>query len=490
MEYNVFVDKISKNLFNIDSKGSSCVDFLSSCYKSLSLDSKNAIPFLPSNLDSEQIWQIVNIQNSQNNELLESTSTLLQNSKYQSLYKIATKQDEEEDSNIDGEELSNEMSEDEPEEVAEIKQKKPKTNKQKGKSSEVDDDFFKLSEMEAFLDHEEKEDSTKQISDINYFEDIPDEEDNDDELNYNNFYEDQDESEGDEENSEIEEAKPLSTFEVREERLKTQMKQLEEEIVAKKSWQLRGETNSKNRPVNSLLEEVLEFDSTSRAPLIITESTSEKLEDIIVNRIKNSLFDDVVKKIVNKEKPEYTKQIVLDQEKSKESLSAIYEKQFNNQLDTNPEETITTNKQFSSLMYSLFTKLDSLSNYHVTPQRLQEEPRIITNTLSLQVEEVAPVSVSDRNTLAPEEVKVRKQNVLGNSEKTKSAKKKHRKMKAIKYKSKTLDTKAANPKVSKSESNSAIKTSTSFFSELQSNRVNLKNKKPMPQANSSKKVKL
>lgn len=303
--------------------------------------------------------------------------------------------------------------------------------------------------MQAFLDQEENQPDKKESGDINYFDDIPDEEVDDEELNYSNFYGDQNEEEGgaDSENEKKSEMDPLSTFEVREKRLKTQMKQFEEDIVAKKSWQLRGEANSKNRPVNSLLEEVLEFDSTSRAPLIITENTSEKLEDIILNRIKNSLFDDVVRKVINKEKQEYTKQIVLDQEKSKESLATIYEKQFNNQLDPNTKDVNPTNQQLSSLMYSLFTKLDSLSNFHVTPQKLQEEAKIITNTLSLQVEEVAPVSVSDRNTLAPEEVKVRKQNVLGNSEKTQSAKKKHRKMKAIKYKSKTLDAKATNPKV-------------------------------------------
>lgn len=298
------------------------------------------------------------------------------------------------------------------------------------------------------MDNEENQANTKESSDINYFEEIPDEDADDEDLNYTNFYGDQGEGE-DDENEETSEVNPLSTFEVREKRLQTQMKQLEEDIVAKKSWQLQGETNSKNRPMNSLLEEVLEFDSTSRAPLIITENTSEKLEDIIINRIKNTLFDDVVRKVINKEKQEYKKQVVLDQEKSKESLSTIYEKQFNNQVETNSKEgdPNPTNKQLSSLMYSLFTKLDSLSNFHVTPQKMQEEPRIITNTLSLQVEEVAPVSVSDRNTLAPEEVKVRKQHVLGNSEKSKSAKKKHRKIKAIKYKSKTLDTKAANPKV-------------------------------------------
>lgn len=46
------------------------------------------------------------------------------------------------------------------------------------------------------------------------------------------------------------------------------------------------------------------------------------------------------------------------------------------------------------------------------------------------------------------------------------------------------------PQASKSESNSAIKTSTTFFSELQSKSINLKNKKPMPLTQSTKKLKL
>lgn len=219
------------------------------------------------------------------------------------------------------------------------------------------------------------------------------------------------------------------------------MKQYEEDIVSSKPWQLQGETTSKNRPLNSLLEEVLEFDSTSRAPLIITESTSEKLEDIIMNRIKKSLYDDVVRKLIAKDKPQHTKQIFLNQEKSKDSLSTIYEKEFNKKLDTNNEEVDPSKKELSNMMYSIFIKLESLSNFYVTPQRLQEEPRIITNTLSLQMEEVAPVSVSNTNSLAPEEVQDRKNTILGNSEKTKSAKRKHRKLKAIKYKVKSLDKK-------------------------------------------------
>jgi hypothetical protein len=55
-----------------------------------------------------------------------------------------------------------------------------------------------------------------------------------------------------------------SSLEMRQERLRVRLDQLEEQALAEKPWQLKGEVSASARPQNSLLEEVVEFDLTTR----------------------------------------------------------------------------------------------------------------------------------------------------------------------------------------------------------------------------------
>lgn len=172
---------------------------------------------------------------------------------------------------------------------------------------------------------------------------------------------------------------PKSTLETRQGRLLMKIKELEDEAISEKPWQLKGEVSGSNRPQNSLLEEFVVADINTRPAPVITEETTMKLEDIIKQRIKDKVWDDVEKKFKPVETPlEYKKKLILNQEKSKESLSQIYEKEYLRQKQTldpenneKKEETSQLHTEIRQMMRSLVSKLDALSNYHYTPKMVR-----------------------------------------------------------------------------------------------------------------------
>nr|XP_014093461.2 U3 small nucleolar ribonucleoprotein protein MPP10 [Bactrocera oleae] len=575
--------------------------------------SKNALEILPElvveDMDEEQIWQQLELRN---NTIL---STLVENaSKLLSLKeeKLEVRLDEEDDQEIEEEledsengakdnsgdaDLFNSEVDDESDEEQKVFQKKQKIKKKRqGRTSVVDDKFFKLSEMEAFLEDEDakemrrknkKGDNTLDAT-VDYFADdfgVEGEEEDEEDANpaYKDFFdeededaeeslgkqtkkqkdhfkeapsdedenmsidgnEDEDEEEDTEEDEEDEnmqsedenaesdnevkttheglqpassgsddsedeedhkDPKPQSSFEIRQARLQQRIREYEEEVLGEKPWQLRGEVQAPSRPANSLLEELLEFESTVRPAPIITEHTTRCLEDIIKQRIKDQAWDDPQPKLRPVQTPnEFRKQLILDHEKSKESLAQVYEKEYQkelNKFDLNrgdaAEEEPKEHKEIKQLMRELFVKLDALSNFHFTPKPVAPEARIITNTPAVNMEEVAPVAVSDAKLLAPEEVfRGPKNELLGKTERNRTDKNRERRKKKQKQRviNRLLDEKnkkkqelgiaptkkAENAKLLKSltkhrnveklnttsDDQRALKSSKSFFSKLQ-----------------------
>lgn len=328
--------------------------------------------------------------------------------------------------------------------------------------SEVDDKFFKLSEMETFLEIEEQKDEKggsenrydNNDSDVDFFADeledegygIEKQKDGAD-YKYEDFFAPPEDSSKNNEGSvrfEIDEGiesetgenmltdnsdsiddledvaknetkETKSSFEERQERLQSKIKRLEEEALQEKPWQLSGEVVGAARPQNSLLEEFVDFDIMTRPAPVITEETTMRLEDIILRRIKDKAWDDVERKVKPVESTElFKKPFVLDQEKSKLSLADVYEQEYLKQRDSivkNQEEynekkdlEPELHTEVRAMMVSLFNKLDALSNFHYTPRPVVPELKVVSNIPAINMEEVAPVAASNSMLLTPEEI--------------------------------------------------------------------------------------
>ncbi|XP_028258421.1 U3 small nucleolar ribonucleoprotein MPP10 [Parambassis ranga] len=521
------------------------------------------------NFDEEQIWQELELQN---NAVLKYFKNSIDEALSDETLTVLEEEEEEDDDNDQDEEeetdyesfdeeqeentsrQSNKMAEDGAEDYSEEdsdvdfdvdalekreKQKKEvgrKGSKTKVVPSEVDDKFFKLSEMESFLDDMDKREGKERNDEdnVDYFQDLPSDEDDDVDLEqilsskkkkkstvkssrnlkYKDFFDAVDseaaktddqsdgeddsmdeiqeegeeelddeeddydgEEEGDDEDKEQNPSKAShkkvtfnlsgdedsegedledifggkasnsetkSSFEKRQEKMSKKIEELEKAALTEKPWQLSGEATAQTRPENSMLEEDLDFEQTSRMAPAITEETTLQLEDIIKQRIKDQAFDDVVRKEKPKEEVfEYKKRLTLDHEKSKQSLAEIYEQEYIKQTQQKTEEEENSaHVEIQKLMDTLFLKLDALSNFHFTPKPPVPEVKVVSNLPSITMEEVAPVTVSDGTLLAPEEIKEKNKagDILGDMEKTSTDKKRERrhkkKVKRVKIKEK------------------------------------------------------
>ncbi|XP_045456516.1 U3 small nucleolar ribonucleoprotein protein MPP10, partial [Melitaea cinxia] len=496
--------------------------------------------------DEEQIWQQIELQNSQCwDQFVWDVANCISNKNDLNFPIIFPEDREKVDEPTEGE-ISENEDESEPEaELTNQSQSKDKSrgNKQHSntKSSIVDDRFFKLHDMEKFLINEEKmEDKSKKDDEdndsVDMFEDIDSEGSEDEggkEMMYSDFFNEEnlngnemdDDDQGiamdkkvrfaeletdesvSESDVEVDNGKKVryaesntdnetdlnenvnkqvnrgshgdekkSEFELRQQRLKQQISKLEEKTLKEAPWQLKGEIDATKRPQNSLLEEVLDFDLTTRPPPTITEQTTVTLEGLIMQRIKDKAWDDVIRK----EKPVddqllFKKPEVLDQSKSKQSLAQIYEAEYLKQKqalsgEVEEEKEPESHTEIRNAMSKLFAKLDALCHYHYTPKAPQAEVKIVSNTPAISMEEVAPIAASEATLLAPEEIKKKnKGDLMSKEERTQTDKNRERRKKKKLQRKKGQVMKVTdhrNTKKGVEANDTSLKTSKAFFQQL------------------------
>ncbi|KAH9370752.1 hypothetical protein HPB48_016180 [Haemaphysalis longicornis] len=333
-----------------------------------------------------------------------------------------------------------------------------------GPSSVVDDAFFRLADMEAFADQEEKaaarggDSEDDEDDDIDYFGEVTSDEDEPEEkggrdAKYRDFFDPPTSTPDPSGNEKLTDAKTSrgdmnksaqpsspetsakSSFEKSQEFLQKKIRQMEEQNLEPRPWRLQGEVEASKRPENSLLQEHFQFEHATRQPIVITEETTKCLEDVILQRIRDKAWDDVERKTRQVEQPfELRRRVALEQEKSKLSLAQVYEQQFLEKQkvadeDAPPKED-PAHVEIRKAMRDLFTKLDALSNFHMMPKPVSAEVKVVSNLPSVSVEEVTPVGVSDASLLAPQEVKAKtKGELVAKGEKSRTQRLRERRLK-------------------------------------------------------------
>lgn len=218
-------------------------------------------------------------------------------------------------------------------------------------------------------------------------------------------------------------------------KLKEQIDVLEQENVATKDWTKKGEASSRDRPLNSLLEEDLDFETVSKPIPVVTAEMTQSLEDIIKERVLAANWDDVVRKAAPNQKAfNPSSRVDISDEKSKKSLAELYEDDYVRETSTtgpamSEREAALEKKheEITTLWQDLCQKLDSLSNWHYTPKPAKAELTVVTNAPAISMEEAIPVSVADAALLAPEEIySAGKQPIKGDTEMEQAERKRKR----------------------------------------------------------------
>jgi U3 small nucleolar RNA-associated protein MPP10 len=206
-----------------------------------------------------------------------------------------------------------------------------------------------------------------------------------------------------------------STHERKQAKLADEIRKLEAANVAKREWQLSGEARAADRPINSLLEEDLDFERAGKPVPVITAEVSEEIEALIKRRILAGEFDEVVRRrpddLATGPKTRRGR-FELDDTKSGKGLAEIYEEEHLRNTDPNfvderDEKLRKEHAEIAALWTSVSRKLDSLSSWHYKPKPAAPNLEIRVDAPTIEMEDARPTAggeVGGASMLAPQEL--------------------------------------------------------------------------------------
>ncbi|KAJ4357983.1 U3 snoRNP protein [Didymosphaeria variabile] len=235
---------------------------------------------------------------------------------------------------------------------------------------------------------------------------------------HGDLFSDEDDVGSDHDLSDVDPSDPKSrrsTHERRQAKLAEQIRKLEAANVAKRGWQLSGEARASDRPVNSLLEEDLEYERAGKPVPVITQEVSEDIEALIKRRILAGEFDEVPRRRPDDlaTGPRERRGLFeLDDAKNTKGLAEIYEEEHLKAVDPNfvdarDEKLKKEHAEISELWKSISAKLDSLASSNFKPKPVAANLEIRVDAPAIQMEDARPTAggdVASASMLAPQEL--------------------------------------------------------------------------------------
>ena len=208
-----------------------------------------------------------------------------------------------------------------------------------------------------------------------------------------------------------------SSHQRRQAALTAEIRRLEAASVAKRDWTLSGEARATDRPINSLLEEDLDFERTGKPIPVITQEVSEDIEALIKRRIIAREFDEVIRRrpgsLVTGSNDPRRGRFELDDSKPQQSLAEIYEAEHlkavdpEGYTDKQDEKLKREHAKIEQMWKDVSAKLDALSSWHYKPKPPSASINVVADVPAISMEDARPTAggeVGGESMLAPQEI--------------------------------------------------------------------------------------